>query len=212
MDPLQRLFDNNRAWSARMKAHDPTFFERLKDQQAPGFLWIGCADSRVPANEIVGLPPGEMFVHRNIANVVVPSDLNAVSVIQFAVDLLRVKHIIVCGHYGCSGVRASLREEEVGLADNWLLHVRSVRERHEAELSGLRDEDARFRRLCELNVMDQVTNVTRTTPVQRAWKLGQEVAVHGWIYGIEDGLLHDLDLHAGSRSEATGIRLRAARD
>jgi carbonic anhydrase len=211
MDPIKRLLANNRSWAERVTREDPSFFRRLRNQQSPEFLWIGCADSRVPANEIVGLPPGELFVHRNIANVVVPSDLNAVSVIQFGVDVLRVKHIIVCGHYGCSGVRAAQQEEEIGLADNWLLHVRAVRDHHEAELAALPDEESRFDRLCELNVREQMQNLAHTTPVQRAWRLGQELTIHGWIYSIADGLLHDLELKATSRDEAHGIRTRRTR-
>ena len=209
MDPLDRLMANNRAWAARMRRDHPGFFEKLRDQQSPEYLWIGCSDSRVPANEIVGLLPGELFVHRNVANLVVPSDLNCVSVIQFAVDVLRVKHVIVCGHYGCSGIRAALREDEIGVADNWLMHVRHTRDRHEAELAETGTDEARFRRLCEINVMEQVQNVAHTTPVQHAWKVGQELTLHGWIYGIEDGLLRDLGIRAASRMEVTEIRRRA---
>lgn len=209
MDPLDRLLANNREWAARMKKERPGFFDALKDQQSPEYLWIGCSDSRVPANEIVGLLPGELFVHRNVANLVVPSDLNCVSVIQFAVDVLRVRHIIVCGHYGCSGVRAALREDEIGVADNWLMHVRHTRDRHEAELDGLGPDDERFRRLCEINVVEQVQNVAHTTPVQHAWRVGQELTIHGLIYGVEDGLLKDLGIRAASRTEVTEIRRRA---
>jgi carbonic anhydrase len=208
VDPLDRLMSNNRAWSARMKKERPGFFDALKDQQKPEYLWIGCADSRVPANEIVGLLPGELFVHRNVANLVITSDLNCVSVIQFAVDVLRIKHVIVCGHYGCSGVQAAIREDEIGVADNWLMHVRHLRDRHEGELEALETDEARFRRLCEINVVEQVQNVAHTTPVQRAWRVGQELTIHGLIYGVEDGLLKDLGVHAANRTEVTAIRRR----
>lgn len=183
---------NNRAWAAQMRARQPDFFTRLARQQQPDYLWIGCADSRVPANEIVGLLPGELFVHRNIANVVIPTDLNVLSVLQFAVELLRVKHVIVCGHYGCSGVRAALRGERVGLADLWLRHVQEVRAKNQVALAALPDEESRFRRLCELNVIEQVGHVVQTPVVADAWARGQPLSVHGWIYGIEDGLLRDL--------------------
>lgn len=185
---------NNRAWAAQMRARQPDFFIRLARQQQPDYLWIGCADSRVPANEIVGLLPGELFVHRNIANVVVPTDLNVLSVLQFAVELLRVKHVIVCGHYGCSGVRAALRGERVGLADLWLRHVQEVRAKNQAALAALPDEESRFRRLCELNVIEQVGHVVQTPVVADAWARDQPLSVHGWIYGIEDGLLRDLNV------------------
>lgn len=191
---LKHLFENNRAWSAEMTRRDPDFFRRLSRQQAPEFLWIGCSDSRVPANEIVGLAPGELFVHRNVANVVVHSDLNCLSVIQFAVDVLRVKHIIVCGHHGCAGVRAAACDGRVGLADNWLRHIRDVRLAHRAELDALPDDKAREDRLCELNVLEQVTNVCETTVVRDAWARGQPVAVHGWVYDLADGLLQDLGI------------------
>ena len=208
MAPLDHLLAKNRAWSEALKKQRPDFFRKLADQQQPGYLWIGCADSRVPANEIVGLLPGELFVHRNVANIVVPSDLNCVSVLHFAVEILRVKHIIVCGHYGCSGVRAAMEDIELGPAENWLNHVREVEEQHEDELAALGGDDARFRRLCELNVLDQIVNVGRTSPVRRAWKLGQELTVHGWVYGVEDGLIRDLGVHAASRDEVTAIRRR----
>lgn len=186
------LFANNRAWAAEMIRRDPQFFARLAEQQAPQYLWIGCSDSRVPANEIVGLRPGEMFVHRNVANVVVHTDLNCLSTIQFAVDVLRVRHVIVCGHYGCGGVGAALRDEKVGLCDNWLRHVQDVRAKHREQLDALETDAERHRRLCELNVLEQVANVSRTTILRDAWAAGQEVAVHGWIYDIRDGLLRDL--------------------
>ncbi|HTI62147.1 MAG TPA: carbonate dehydratase [Gemmatimonadaceae bacterium] len=192
MRSLSELFANNRAWAAEMTLRDPAFFQRLTSQQAPQYLWIGCADSRVPANEIVGLHPGELFVHRNIANVVVHTDLNCLSVLQFAVDVLRVRHVIVCGHYGCGGVLAALRDERLGLADNWLRHVQDVRSKHETELSALATADERHDRLCELNVREQVTNVAQTTIVRDAWARGQAITIHGWIYAIRDGLLRDL--------------------
>src|SRR5437764_3035036 len=186
---LDHLFSNNRAWAAEVTRKDPEFFRRLSSQQTPQYLWIGCSDSRVPANEIVGLPPGELFVHRNFANVVIHADLNCLSVIQFAVDVLRVGHIIVCGHYGCGGVLAALRDDRLGLADNWLRHVQDVQWKHKAELEKLSTETQRHDRLCELNVIEQVTNVSQTTIVRDAWARGQPVAVHGWIYGLKDGLL-----------------------
>ena len=193
MSSLEPLFTNNRDWSRRRHEQDPEFFRKLERQQAPGYLWIGCSDSRVPANEIVGLLPGELFVHRNVANVVVHTDLNCLSVIQFAVDLLRVRHIIVCGHYGCSGVGVALRRERVGLSDNWLRHVQDVRHKHAPRLAALTESGpARYDRLCELNVIEQVANVGLTTIVQDAWARGQPLAVHGWIYGLRDGLLRDL--------------------
>jgi carbonic anhydrase len=189
---LSHLFDNNRAWAAEMTRQDPGFFERLSRQQAPQYLWIGCSDSRVPANQIVGLLPGEMFVHRNIANVVVHTDLNCLSTIQFAVEFLHVRHIIVCGHYGCAGVAAALRDEKLGLVDNWLRHVQDVRLKHRTELDALESDAQRIRRLCERNVIEQVANVGNTTVVRDAWARGQELAVHGWVYDLQDGLLRDL--------------------
>ena len=206
MRSLPELFANNRAWAAEMTLDDPDFFRRLSSQQAPQYLWIGCADSRVPANQIVGLVPGELFVHRNIANVVVHTDLNCLSVLQFAVDALRVRHIIVCGHYGCGGVLAALRDERLGLADNWLRHVQDVRSKHAAELKDLATESERHDRLCELNVREQVTNVAQTTIVQDAWARGQQLTIHGWIYGLRDGLLRDLGvwMDGGKRAEDGG--------
>ena len=192
MHMLHHLFANNRAWAAETTRKDPEFFMRLSQQQAPQYLWIGCADSRVPANEIVGLLPGELFVHRNVANVVVHADLNCLSVIQFAVDVLRVSHIIVCGHYGCGGVLAALRDERLGLVDNWLRHVQDVRGRHQTQLDALETEVQRHNRLCELNVIEQVANVSQTTVVRDAWARGQPLAVHGWIYDLHDGLLRAL--------------------
>jgi len=190
---LEQLFENNRAWSQRIRAADPQFFARLSRQQQPRYLWIGCADSRVQANEIVDLAPGELFVHRNVGNVVVHTDLNCLSVMQFAVDLLRVEHIIVCGHYGCSGVATALANRRVGLADNWLRHIQDVQAKHAPLLAAIADTEARVDRLCELNVTEQVGNVSQTTIVRDAWDRGQKLAVHGWIYGLKDGLLRDLD-------------------
>jgi carbonic anhydrase len=193
MKTLPHLFERNRAWAQRIREQDPEFFQKLAQQQAPEYLWIGCSDSRVPANEIVGMLPGELFVHRNVANVVVHTDLNCLSVMQFAVDILKVKHVIVCGHYGCSGVRAALYQESLGLVDNWLRHVQDVREKHQAELAKLPDLHLQHSRLCELNVIEQVANVCQTSIVRDAWRRGQTVAVHGWIYGLKDGLLRDLN-------------------
>ena len=210
MPSLEMLFANNRDWSRRRHEQDPEFFHKLERQQAPTYLWIGCSDSRVPANEIVGLLPGELFVHRNVANVVVHTDLNCLSVIQFAVDLLRVRHIIVCGHYGCSGVGVALRRERVGLADNWLRHVQDVREKHALRLAALAEAGpARSDRLCELNVIEQVANVGLTTVVQDAWGRGQEVSVHGWIYGLSDGRLRDLHASAANPDQVVENYRRA---
>jgi len=194
MSSLTKLLDNNRAWAAARVKHDPTFFTRLAAQQAPEFLWIGCSDSRVPANEIVGLDPGELFVHRNVANVVVHTDLNCLSVLQFAVDVLKVRHVIVCGHYGCGGIRAAAEKQSHGLADNWLRHVQDVERDYEDELALIKDPAARQDRLCELNVAEQVRNVARTTILQDAWRKGHDVQVHGWIYGLQDGLVTDLGI------------------
>jgi carbonic anhydrase len=204
--PLE-LFENNRRWAAEMTARDPRFFERLAGQQAPEYLWIGCADSRVPANEIVGLLPGELFVHRNVANVVVHSDLNCLSVLQFAVDRLRVRHVVVTGHYGCGGVKAALEDERHGLVDNWLRHVQDVRQQHAGALAAL-PEGERLDRLCELNVIEQVYNVARTTVVQDAWARGQPLTVRGWIYGLEDGRLHDLDACVDSLESVRALERR----
>ena len=203
MRSLPELFSNNRAWAAEMTRRDPEFFRRLAGQQAPQYLWIGCADSRVPANEIVGLLPGELFVHRNIANVVVHTDLNCLSVLQFAVDVLRVRDIIVCGHYGCGGVAAALRDDRLGLADNWLRHVQDVRSKHASELDSIASDVERHDRLCELNVREQVINVAQTTIVRDAWARGQSVAVHGWIYGLRDGLLRDLGVWIDGPSQSS---------
>lgn len=193
MRTLSHLFANNQAWSKGICEQDPEFFEKLSRQQAPSYLWIGCSDSRVPANQIVGLLPGELFVHRNVANVVVHTDLNCLSVMQFAVDVLRVQHIIVCGHYDCGGVRAVLEKERLGLVDNWLRHVQDVRQKHEEQLLAV-EQEQRVDRLCELNVIEQALNVCHTSIVRDAWQEGQNLAVHGWIYGLRDGLLRDLDI------------------
>ena len=201
METLNHLLANNKAWAEKIRGDDPEFFLKLSRQQAPQHLWIGCSDSRVPANQIVGLLPGEMFVHRNVANVVAHADLNCLSVLQFAVDVLKVKHIIVCGHYGCGGVRAVQRGDQLGLADNWLRHVQDVRQKHAPRLVGAGDEVQRGDRLCELNVIEQVVNVCQTTIVQDAWERRQSLAVHGWIYAISDGLLRDLGLLIASPGE-----------
>jgi carbonic anhydrase len=201
MRDLRELLENNRAWSERIKAQDSEFFQALAQQQTPHYLWSGCSDSRVPATQLVGLPPGELFVHRNVANVVVHTDFNCLSVLQFAVDLLGISHVIVCGHDGCSGVQAAMQNLKLGLADNWLRHVQDVMHRNEALLSEIRDDVQRLNRLCELNVIEQVMNVSRTTIVQNAWDRGQDLAVHGWIYGIGDGLLRDLDICITNQSE-----------
>jgi carbonic anhydrase len=201
MRKLKHLFDNNEAWASRIRQQNPEFFVTLARQQRPSYLWIGCSDSRVPANEIVGLLPGELFVHRNIANLVVHTDLNCLSVMQFAVELLKVKHIIVCGHYGCSGVQAALRGERVGLSDNWLRHVHEVRRKHAQQLANLSGERKAADRLCELNVIEQVANVCDTTITRDAWSRGQELAVHGWIYSLRDGLLRDLNVTITDDSE-----------
>ena len=194
MRTLGHLFANNKAWAERIRAQDADFFLKLSRQQSPQYLWIGCSDSRVPANEIVGLLPGELFVHRNVANLVVHTDLNCLSVIQFAVDVLKVRHIIVCGHYGCSGVQTALRRHRIGLSDNWLRHIQDVQRKHASNLGQFSAEAETFRRLCELNVIEQVANVCQTTILLDAWERGQELTVHGWIYGIEDGLLRDLNV------------------
>jgi len=193
VNSLADLMANNRRWSEENRRRDPRYFEKLWRQQNPRFLWIGCSDSRVPANDIVGLQPGELFVHRNVANLVVPTDTNCLSVIQFAVEILGVRHIIVCGHYNCSGVHAALRGDHLGLADNWLCHVDAIRQKHAALLRGLTDEQRRVDLLCELNVIEQVVHVCETKIAQDAWERGQELKVHGWIYGLRDGLLRDLD-------------------
>lgn len=199
---LEQLFENNRNWAASMVEKDPTFFAKLAAQQNPEYLWIGCSDSRVPANEIVDLLPGELFVHRNIANVVAHSDLNCLSVLQFAIDVLGVKHIIVCGHYGCSGVHAAMTRKRIGLADNWLRHVQDVHQKHGRYLGDSLPTQEQHDRLCELNVIEQVANVCRTTIVQDAWERGQELTIHGWIYGLKQGLLADLGVTINSADVA----------
>ena len=215
MKDLKNLLENNRVWSEGIRAERPGFFQTLSEQQSPNYLWIGCADSRVPATQLVGLLPGELFVHRNVANVVVHTDFNCLSVMQYAVDVLRVRHVIVCGHYGCGGVQAAMLNLRFGLIDNWLRHVQDVMQKHDAALSVIHDEAERLNRLCELNVVEQVLNVCRTTVVQNAWERGQEVAVHGWIYGLHDGLLRDLDIAVGNPEELNGaeaaVRARDAR-
>lgn len=201
MKKLENLFDNNRVWSEAMHERQPDFFQRLCGQQSPEYLWIGCADSRVPANEIVGLLPGELFVHRNVANVVVHTDLNCLSVVQYAVEVLGVRHIIVCGHYGCGGVKAAANNEKHGLIDNWLRHVQDVEHKHHAGLCTIDDADRRLDRMCELNVVEQVVNVCQTTVVQDAWARGQGLTVHGWIYALQDGRLRDLGMCASGPEE-----------
>ena len=201
VEHLDHLFRSNRAWADEITRQDPEFFQRLSRQQAPQYLWIGCSDSRVPANEIVGLLPGELFVHRNVANVVVHGDLNCLSVIQFAVDVLGVSHIIVCGHYGCGGVRSALRDDKLGLVDNWLRHVQDVQLKHQVQLDELLTESERVDRLCELNVVEQVVNVAQTTVVRDAWARGKSLCVHGWVYGLGDGLLRDLGVTVSAADE-----------
>ena len=194
MGNLSHLFQNNRLWAEKIRQQDPDFFVNLSRQQSPEYLWIGCSDSRVPANQIVGVAPGELFVHRNIANLVVHTDLNCLSVTQFAVDILKVRHIIVCGHYGCSGVGAALRHDRIGLSDNWLRHIQDVREKHRARIEHADSEVQAGNKLCELNVIEQAVNVCQTTIVRDAWERGQALAVHGWIYSLHDGLLRDLNM------------------
>jgi carbonic anhydrase len=205
MHDLQHLFGQNQKWAEEIKGRDADFFKKLSRQQNPEYLWIGCSDSRVPANEIIGLLPGEVFVHRNVANVVAHTDLNCLSVIQYAVDVLKIKHIMVVGHYGCGGIQAVVRCQRVGLADNWLRHVQDVQAKHDGCLCRLADDTARSARLCEFNVIEQVANVAATTIVQDAWTRGQELTVHGWIYGLKDGLLHDLKTSASSSAEQAAV-------
>lgn len=201
---LDQIFRQNRHWAERIKDEDPDFFRKLAEQQSPEFLWIGCADSRVPANEIMGLLPGEVFVHRNVANLVIHTDMNCLSVLQYAVEVLKVKHILVTGHYGCGGVRAALDSSELGLIDNWLRHIKDIYRLYEDEFVGL-DEAARLKLLCELNVLEQTANVCHTTIVQNAWKSGQELSVHGLIYGIGDGVLRDLGININQISQLPPI-------
>lgn len=204
MSHLDHLFENNRSWSEKIRAEDPGFFDRLSKQQAPEYLWIGCSDSRVPANQITGLDPGEVFVHRNVGNVVVHSDLNCLSVLQYAVDVLRVKHVLVVGHYGCGGVKAALHGLRVGLVDNWLRHIQDVRQKHTALIDGIADPDLRHDRLCELNVIEQVFNVSHTTIVRDAWDRGQDLTVHGWVYSLENGLANDMSISVCKHDEVHG--------
>jgi carbonic anhydrase len=205
MRTLKQLFEQNKAWAARIRQQDPEFFLKLSQQQSPHYLWIGCSDSRVPANQIVGLLPGDLFVHRNIANLVVHTDLNCLSVMQFAVDLLKVRHIIVCGHYGCSGVQAALQRVRLGLSDNWLRHLQDVRDKHAKHLARATGDAATLDRLCELNVIEQVANVCQTTIARDAWERGQDLNVHGWIYGLQDGHLRDLNVTVTGFPEAESV-------
>lgn len=211
MRKLAHLLDSNATWSKQVEESDPGFFARLAQQQAPTYLWIGCADSRVPANQIVGVDPGELFVHRNVANLVVHSDLNCLSVVQYAVEVLKVKHIIVCGHYNCGGVAAVMNHQKFGLIDNWLSHIHDIRYQHLERLQAIADPQARCDRLCELNVITQVANVCRTTIVRDAWNAGQDLAVHGWIYGLSDGRLRDLDMFVTSTKEMEAAYVAAVK-
>jgi carbonic anhydrase len=207
MKKLPVLFENNRTWAAKISEKDPSFFSRLVQQQSPEFLWIGCSDSRVPANEIIGLLPGELFVHRNVANLVIHTDMNCLSVLQYAVEVLKVRHVIVCGHYGCGGVKAALEKQSHGLIDNWLRHIRDISQRKSNDLAQFSTPEDRLNRLCELNIIEQVKNVGNTTILQEAWQRGQEVSIHGWIYAISDGLLKDLDACISSASDLAGLEM-----
>ncbi len=209
MRVLKQLFDNNRTWSERIRAQQPDFFEQLSRQQSPEYLWIGCSDSRLPPTDITGTMPGEIFVHRNVGNVVVHTDFNCLSVIEYAVAVLKVKHIIVCGHYGCGGVHAALRNSQLGLIDNWLRHIREVCRKYDDSLELLADEGQRHDRLCELNVVEQVYNVCNTTLVQSAWERGQSLSVHGWVYSLRDGLIRDLDVVTTGLEEVEPIYRKA---
>jgi carbonic anhydrase len=211
MADLREILENNRRWAERVRAQQPSFFEDLSAIQKPTILWIGCSDSRVPANQITGQLPGEVFVHRNVGNVVVHTDLNCLSVIQFAVDVLGIRHVIVCGHYGCGGVKAALESQRLGLVDNWLRYIEDVRDAHAEALSALPEGEARWNRLCELNVIEQVLHVSQTTVMRDAWVRGQEVTVHGWIYSLRDGRLRDLGVSAGTPAEATRAHADAVR-
>ena len=199
---LEELFDNNRHWARSMTQVNEHFFENLARQQSPKYLWIGCSDSRVPANEIVGLLPGQIFVHRNVANLVIHTDMNCLSVLQYAVEILKVEHIIVCGHYGCGGITAAVEDQRHGLIDNWLRHVRDVYQRHQNRLAKVKDKPTRLRRLCELNAQEQVLNVANTTTIQDAWRRGQKITIHGWIYDIHDGLIQDLGVSVSKVSKS----------
>ena len=202
---MKKLFDNNQAWADLIKKDDPQFFSKLASQQNPDYLWIGCSDSRVPANQIVGLLPGELFVHRNVANLVIHTDLNCLSVIQYAVEILKVKHIIVCGHYGCGGVETAISDRPSGLIDNWLLHIKDLYDRKRSEFLDIEDQEAKVDRLCEMNVVEQVNNVCHTSIVQDAWQRGQQLQVHGWIYSIKDGLLRDLNATFDAPEQVTAV-------
>ena len=205
MKNLSLLFENNRKWASQISQTNPSFFSKLAQQQNPEFLWIGCSDSRVPANEIIGLLPGELFVHRNVANLVIHTDMNCLSVLQYAVEILKIKHVIVCGHYGCGGVKAALESEPHGLIDNWLRHIRDIHQRRGSDLLQFSTEEERINRLCELNVIEQVKNVGNTTIIQEAWQRNQKVTIHGWIYAISDGLLKDLNACISSSSDLAGL-------
>ncbi|MET1255213.1 carbonate dehydratase [Aliikangiella maris] len=198
---IEHLMQRNQNWASSIKEKHPDFFLQLSEQQSPEYLWIGCSDSRVPANQIIDLPPGEVFVHRNIANVVVHTDLNCLSVIQYAVEVLKIKHIIVCGHYGCGGVKASMEDQQYGLIDNWLQHIKDVQRIHASELKSIENENEKFNRLCELNVIEQVKHVANTAIIQYAWKKGYELSVHGWIYSIKNGVIRDLDVTLSGQEE-----------
>jgi carbonic anhydrase len=211
MPDLREILEANRRWAERVRAQEPSFFEDLAAIQAPASLWIGCSDSRVPANQITGQRPGEVFVHRNVANVVVHTDLNCLSAIQYAVDVLGVRHVIVCGHYGCGGVKAALEGQRLGLVDNWLRHVEDVRDAHAEALAALPEGEARWDRLCELNVIEQALHVTQTTVLRDAWVRGQGVSVHGWIYSLKDGRIRDLSVSADSPAEAARVYAEAVR-
>jgi carbonic anhydrase len=201
MKVLPQLFENNRKWANQITQSDPKFFQKLSQQQSPEFLWIGCSDSRVPANEIVGLLPGELFVHRNVANLVIHTDMNCLSVVQYAVEVLKIKHIIVCGHYGCGGIKAAIDNRSHGLIDNWLRHIRDIYRKHLDELMRITDKNKQIDRLCELNIVEQVANIGNMTTVQDAWKKGQPLSIHGWIYGISNGILLDLGVCISSAKE-----------
>jgi carbonic anhydrase len=208
LDNLQHLFENNRKWAAQVKEKTPDFFEKLSQLQTPKYLWIGCSDSRIPANLCVGLLPGEIFTHRNVANLVIHTDLNCLSVIQFAIEVLKIEHIIVVGHYGCGGVESAMKNNRLGLIDNWLRHIQDVMRKHESSLSVMESEKERFNRLCELNVVEQVTNVCETTIVQDAWQRGQSVNVHGWIYSLSDGLMQDLKIRVKDSDQMDALQHR----
>ena len=201
MKVLPQLFENNRKWANQITQSDPKFFQKLSRQQSPEFLWIGCSDSRVPANEIVGLLPGELFVHRNVANLVIHTDMNCLSVVQYAVEVLKIKHIIVCGHYGCGGIKAAIDNRSHGLIDNWLRHIRDIYRKHLDELMCITDKNKQVDRLCELNIVEQVANIGNMTTVQDSWKKGQPLSIHGWIYGISNGILLDLGVCISSAKE-----------